>query len=178
MKKTVILVSAMIVLMSAPLMAQDYPKAEVFGGFSLLSLGSERDLFSDRIQFYGFQANAAFNFHENVGIAADFGGQFKSDEGDTFHIYEFLFGPRFSMRGERATVFGQVLFGGANIGDGEDSINGFAMGVGGGVDINVNDRFAVRVVQFDWTPSRYSSDSGDSRWMKNVVRFGFGIVIK
>jgi hypothetical protein len=177
MKKTMILVSAMIILMSTPLLAQDYPKAEVFGGFSLVSVGSNENFFSEREQGYGFQANAAFNFHQNVGIVADFGGQYKSIGSETIHAYEFLFGPRFSMRGERATVFGQALFGGSNIGVSGDSINGFAMGFGGGVYVNVNDRFAVRVIQFDWVPSRYS-EGNYSIWMKNVVRFGFGIVIK
>jgi opacity protein-like surface antigen len=182
MKKSMLLLMGIFILLCGSAFAQDdYSKAEVFGGFSILSVGSDEDVFSEREQFYGFQANAAFNVTENFGVVADFGGQYKSfeieEDEETFeinaHVYEYLFGPRFSLRGERATVFGQALFGGATLGGDGESINGFAMGFGGGVDVNVSDRFAVRVVQFDWIPTRF-----EGVWNNNTVRFGFGIVIK
>ena len=56
---------------------------------------------------------------------------------------------------KQATLFVHALFGGMNFGVSDGSVSGFAMGFGGGVDVNINDRFAVR-----------------------TVRFGFGIVIK
>ncbi|MEJ2247690.1 MAG: hypothetical protein P8Y80_16680 [Acidobacteriota bacterium] len=174
MKKSILLLMGIFILLCGSAFAQDdYPKAEVFGGFSILSVGSDEDVFSEREQFYGFQANAAFNVSENFGAVADFGGQYKNIEDITAHVYEYVFGPRFSLRGEKATVFGQALFGGATLGGGGESINGFAMGFGGGVDVNVSERLAVRVVQFDWIPTRFEGE-----WNNNTVRFGFGIVIK
>ena len=47
------------------------------------------------------------------------------------------------------------------------------MGFGGGVDVSAGDRLSIRVVQADWLPSRFSGT-----WIKNNVRFGFGVVYK
>ena len=176
MKKSMLLLVGIMILMCGSLFAQDYPKAEVFGGYSLLSTDLSGE-FGDRQQFNGFQANAAFNLNNNFGIVGDFGGQYKTIESESLHMYEYLFGPRLSMRGEKATVFAQALFGGATIGGFGDSVNGFAMGFGGGVDVNVSNRLAIRVVQFDWMPTRFSAD-GEDVWVKDGIRFGFGIVIK
>jgi opacity protein-like surface antigen len=71
-----------------------------------------------------------------------------------------------------ATVFAHALFGGINAG-GHISDSAFAMGFGGGLDVNVNDHFAVRAVQFDWIPIQNAG-----AWDTNTIRFGFGIVIK
>jgi len=162
MKKLVLVVVVLLVLTSVSAWAQDkFPKAEVFGGFSVLSL----DPGYERIQRIGFQASVAGNFHKNVGIVGDFGGQFENGKG----VYEALFGPQFSMRQSKTTVFGHALFGGIGGSGGA----AFAMGFGGGLDVNFNDRFAVRAVQFDWIPI-----SNEGAWNTKPIRFGFGIVIK
>jgi hypothetical protein len=164
-KKLVLMLIVPLVLTSVSAWAQDkFPKAEVFGGFSVLSF----DPGYERIQPLGFQASVAGNFHKNVGIVGDFGGQYKNGGS----VYEYLFGPKFSMRQSKATVFAHTLFGGISAG-GNISDSAFAMGFGGGLDLNVNDRFAVRAVQFDWIPIH---DAG--AWDTNTIRFGFGIVIK
>jgi opacity protein-like surface antigen len=182
MKKSMLLVLGLFLLFGGTALAQDdYPKAEVFGGFSILNIGEDEDLTGNRESFYGFQADAAFNVNEVFGIAADFGGQYKSleieDYEETFevnaHVYEYLFGPRFSVRGERATVFGHALFGGVTVGGEGENENAFAMGFGGGVDVNVSEHFAIRPIQFDWILTNFSDD-----WQNDTVRFGFGIVIK
>ena len=51
--------------------------------------------------------------------------------------------------------------------------NHFTMGFGGGVDVAAGDNFAVRVIQFDWLPTK-----GEPTWLKNNLRFGFGVVWK
>jgi hypothetical protein len=164
-KKLVLMLVVLLVLASASAWSQDkYPKAEVFGGFSVLSL----DTGWERIQPFGFQASVAGNFHKNMGIVGDFGGQYKNGGG----VYEYLFGPQFSMRQSKTTVFAHALFGGINAG-GQISDSAFAMGFGGGLDLNASDHFAVRAVQFDWIPIH-----GSGAWDANTIRFGFGIVIK
>ena len=167
MRKTVMFC---VVILCFPLIAvaQDYPTTEVFGGFSLFSVGN-----GDREQFYGFQASVAGNLHESLGIVGEVGGQYKDFGGENIQIYEYLFGPRFSLRKDIATVFAHVLFGGITAKGGGSSESGFAMGIGGGVDVNAGDRFAIRVAQFDWMPHRLGG-----RWSKEEIRFGFGIVIK
>jgi hypothetical protein len=158
-------------LLAVPAMAQDeYPKAEIFGGFSYLNIDTKGTYGLDRQNAYGFQASVAGNFHKNIGIVGDFGGQYKSIEGVTAHAYEYLFGPRFNYRTEKANVFVHGLFGGASIGGGGESFNGYAMGIGGGVDVKVSDHVAIRVMQVDYLPTHILE-----AWEHNF-RLGVGIV--
>jgi hypothetical protein len=47
------------------------------------------------------------------------------------------------------------------------------MGIGGGLDVNLSDRFSLRVAQVDWTPTKSSGV-----WSKSEYRIGIGIVLK
>lgn len=147
----------------------EFPKAEVFGGFSILSSGDN----GNRDQFYGWQASAAGNLNKMAGIVADFAGNYRKESGVTVKVHQFLFGPQFTTRTEKASYFAHFLLGGVNARGGGFSENGFAMGIGGGVDVRASDRIAVRVVQFDWLPNRFEGE-----WSKSEVRFGFGVVFK
>ena len=173
---------AMVVMLSwVPLHAQETPGTEIFGGFSMLSIGAPQGLEGDRENAYGWQSSAAFNLNRNFGLVADFGGQYKtlSEEGTDVSLkgHEFLFGPRFTARSERATPFVHFLFGGARGSASVDSVSVsktvFAMAIGGGLDVNVSDHVALRVIQVDWVPIR-----PEGQWFRNVTRFGFGIVFK
>ena len=147
-----------------------YPKWEGFGGFSILSAGE-----GDRVQIYGWQASVTENVHKNIGAVADFGGQYTTPKGANFTVkhVNYLFGPQFSVRSDRASVFTHALLGGLYVSGGGVSNNRFAIGVGGGVDVNVNDLLAIRAFQFDWLPDRFNGD-----WSKSVFRVGFGFVLK
>lgn len=176
MIRGMLLLAVIMIISTQALAGDEYPKAEAFGGFSLLSLkGSAIDRFNPA----GFQANAAFNFHKNLGVVADFGGHYRHNESSdpsgtgTWHMHEFLFGPRYTHRMEKVNVFGQALFGGVNIGVKDKSKSAFAMGFGGGIDITLTGRLALRAVQFDWIPFHYYE-----AFEKNCVRFGFGVVIR
>ncbi|MBI4480454.1 MAG: outer membrane beta-barrel protein [Acidobacteria bacterium] len=184
MKKKTWIVAMLVMMSWLPLQAQDAPKAEVFGGFSILSIGAPEGFDGGRENARGWQSSAAVNFNRNVGLVADFGGQYKTlseDGSDVSDVslrgHEFLFGPRFSARAERATPFVHVLFGGANgrasAGSEHLSKTVFAMAIGGGLDVNLSDHVALRVVQFDWVPIR-----PEGQWFRNVSRVGFGIVFK
>lgn len=168
MRKLTVRLMGILVIVCVPAWAQaQYPKAEIFGGFSILSFAN-----GDREQAFGWQASLAGNVHRNAGLVADFGGQYKSEEGETLRVHEFLFGPQFNARSDQATGFVHVLLGGARASGGGDSETGFVMGFGG-LDVNANNRIAVRVFQFDWLPNRFEGE-----WSKSEIRFGFGIVIK
>ncbi len=168
MKKSILL-AGLVVLMSCPAWAQnDYPKAEIFGGFSWLSTGN-----GTRENDYGWQASVTGNFHKNVGFTADFAGQYDSAAGTTFQAYQYLLGPRLTSRGARVTGFAHALAGGITLRGGGQSETGFAMGLGGGVDINANDRIAIRVFQLDYLPVRFQGE-----WFKENFRVAAGIVFK
>jgi len=194
-----------LLLLSIPSFAQEvnYPKAEVFGGFSISSAAiSSTDpvtglTSSLRESFMGWQGSANLNVTHHLGIVGDFGGQYKSLPGITgagatvsgvsLNSYQFLFGPRIMFRKSRITPFVHAMFGGVKEGIGSTTLTvlgtsvttpavsstGLGMAMGGGLDVNLTDRFALRVPQFDWTPMHIGGV-----WEKNVIRIGIGLVVK
>ncbi len=138
---------------------------------------------SEKVIPLGIQFGTTFSVHRSIGIDADIAIQSRTPPGhsEQFNMFEYLFGPRFSVRTGRSTVFGHILAGGVHhywndnpagvpaTGDGV----GFAMAYGGGIDVNASERIAIRVVQFDWIPIRE-----DGSWKKNTMRIGIGIVIR
>lgn len=166
-----------------------YPKAEVFGGFSISSAAmSTTDpttlvTTSLRETFWGFQASANGNLTHHLAIVGDFGGQYKTVAGIPMNSYQFLFGPRVMWRRNKVTPFVHAMFGGVRDGIGSTTLLGVAipsasstglgLGMGGGLDVNLSDRFALRVPQFDWTPAHIGGV-----WETNVIRIGIGLVVK
>ena len=163
------LFTVILLLLSSSALGQDgdYPKVEVFGGFSYLSA----DL-GTRENFFGFQGSVSGNVKENIGIVVDVGGQYKSVLGIGISYYELLLGPRFMVRRERVTAFVHALVGNRYIFVPSDIESAFALGFGGGMDVSASDSIGIRVFQFDYMPNH-------SRGMwSHDVRFGFGIVLK
>jgi hypothetical protein len=156
------------------------PRVEVFGGFSYLPANVATDF--PRDDSYGFQGSVAVNFNHWFGVVGDFGGQYRTvtDLGPNWpgvtaetSVYEFLVGPRFSLRRDRVTVFAHALVGGAkgNAGLAGFSDSELAVGGGGGLDIALNRRIAIRAVQFDYIGSFVDI-------LEDNVRLGFGVVVK
>jgi hypothetical protein len=184
-----------LLLLSIPGWAQEsaYPKAEVFGGFSIASMGVSSTAtdpvtglpvsVSTRESFWGWQASLAGNLHRHLGFVGDFGGQYKNVAGIGISNYQYMFGPRISIRGEKITPFVHGLFGASRASVvGTDPVSGltigvsstgFGMGLGGGLDVNISHRLALRVPQFDWTPLH-----AGGVWTNNVIRIGIGLVVK
>ncbi len=176
--KRLLTISAVLLLLTVPAWGQDYPKVEVFGGFSYLSADART-----RESFFGWQASISANFHENVGFTFDSGGQYKTipefsrvgvvlSPGFTEKNYEFLLGPRFIIRRERFTGFAHTLIGleyhrRRVFGD-----TVFAMGFGGGVDVNASERIAIRAFQLDYIMARHFGE-----WTRDR-RLGAGVVFR
>ena len=191
-----------------------YPKAEVFGGFSISSIPGVASFdpttglpTSSRKSFKGWQGSANFNITHRLGIVGDFGGQYSSIPGFTafgitssgvsLNSYQFLFGPRLMFRRSKVTPFVHAMFGGLKEGIGSISVTasglsittpavsstGLGMAFGGGMDINISDRLALRVPQFDWTLRHIGSTTilgvtVPGSWSTGQIRFGIGLVVK
>jgi hypothetical protein len=203
---------------SIPSFAQEviYPKAEVFGGFSISSIPGVTTFdpttglpTSYRKSFMGWQGSASFNLTNRLGIVGDFGGQYASIPGVTvlgvtvpsysMNSYQFLFGPQLSFRKPRVTRYIHALFGGIKDGIGSLSLTdpvtglsvttpavsstGLGMSFGGGLDINISDRLALRVPQFDWTLRHIAGTdilgvTVTGTWSTGQIRIGIGLVVK
>lgn len=175
MRKTILI--CMLILASCLFaVAQDnYNKAEVFGGYQWTSVD---DLGSGvgRQNFNGFNGAVSGFFNKNLGITADFSGNFKTVDGVDAKIYTYTFGPTLRMPMDKATPFVHALFGGGhfNASASGESItsNGFTYILGGGFDLNASKNVAIRIGQFDYVGARFEGTT-----FKNF-RYSGGIVFK
>ena len=183
MRRLVLLVGlVMVVGVSA---RAQHPRVEIFGGYSYAKL--DQDLFpspslSGRRNANGWGASVSLNANRFFGFTADFAGQFGDVQTLTptlaciavfppppgcttdvnFSTQQFLFGPRFTLRGAGATAFVHVLlganrtrlssfpfFGGLVPAQTETD---FALAAGGGLDVRLSPFLALRAFQVDYIP--------------------------
>jgi opacity protein-like surface antigen len=138
----------------------------------------------------GWTGQVAFNANHWFGFAADFSGRYQTESDSPprlgASVHSFLFGPQVYDRAGRVTGFAHALFGGAKAGEGFRLVGGglqsgktcFAMAFGGGIDVNVNEKIAVRVFQADFEKIRAESAlSGETKGTNNF-RLSIGVVFK
>ena len=159
----------------------DYPKAEVFGGYSYFRANPER------FNLNGWNASVTGNLTHWFGIEGDFSGHYGKPtyygvpiEGIDIDSHTFMGGPRLSFRSGRATSFTHFLIGVARAGTSDFgySTSDFALAtvIGGGIDININKNIAVRPFQADYLMTRF--DPYNYGEYQNNFRFSAGIVFK
>ena len=149
-------------------LAQDYPKAEIFGGYSYLRSGGAN--------FNGGSGSVAYNPNAVLGILGDFGVYHNGQVGST-NFVTYLFGPRLSYRKSgRITPYAQLVLGGAHesfsFAGISASSNAFALSTGGGLDAGISPRFAVRLVQVEYLLTKNSGGHA------NQARISAGLVYR
>jgi opacity protein-like surface antigen len=94
-------------------------------------------------------------------------------------VLTYLFGPRIVLHRGKAEPFVHALFGGARgyykIPTAEVTDNAFAFALGGGLDVKVNNNFAIRAAQVDYLG--YKLDFLRAKLYQNNFRYSAGIVI-
>lgn len=154
-----------------------------------------------RFNLNGFNVSGAVYFRKHLGIVGDFSAHFitRNDFFDTvatrtkFSLYNVTVGPQYKFSSNsRFTPFTHALFGIARrnltetlSGGGDyatDKNTSFALNLGGGVDYRLNDRFALRLFQFDYNPillrQRTINATTFPDQTLNGIRISAGIVIK
>jgi len=197
--RKLILPLAVIFLAAIPAYAQDeYPSVEIFGGYSYLSVDvgadfdDDDDIFDidERESFHGIGVSIAGNISSSFGIVGDFSYN-RKDITDVVgfdsnaNVTLFLFGPRFTARGDSVDGFVHALIGGARQRvtvedfDFDVSETDLALGFGGGVDIKASERFAIRLFQLDYIPIHAEDpfEVDSKRWTHNF-RFQIGAVFR
>jgi len=176
------LLCAGILLFAGIASAQEAPKVEVFGGYSYLytSIGGG---FRGTNFDLGGSGSIAFNFNNWFGVVGDVGGYHTGNLVGGHHsgnVITFMGGPKFAYRADKATLFAQTLFGGARFASNAVAPNfsttSFAMALGGGVDVNVSEHFAVRPAQVEYILTRFNL--GFNPMSQNSVRYSAGVVFK
>jgi opacity protein-like surface antigen len=148
----------------------------------------------------GFNASATGYVARGFGLTGDFSGHFTTNTlpdplGDRIEtrirVFNVLGGPQYKFRsGGRAAPFVRSLAGVAhtsaelsvpsiNVSDTSSSTD-FALALGGGLDVRINDGVDLRVFQADYNPVFLSrgNELGFGRSRADNVRFSFGVVFK
>jgi hypothetical protein len=197
---------ALILLTAGTVLAQDntFPKIETSPAFMFIRTPTSFTApngtkFNESFNCAGGGGTFAYNFTSLLGIAADLGGC--KYFGETIpalsskvsgNDFTFMFGPRFTFRSASAfRPFFEVNFGGnrlslsCNSGTPCSGItytkDAFALTAGGGFDIKLSKRFALRLIQAEYLYTRFGnscqfalcSDNNN----QNSFRLKSGIVV-
>jgi outer membrane protein OmpA-like peptidoglycan-associated protein len=173
--KKLVLFALLLCISSVMAIAQEFPRAEIFGGYSYFRCDTQGDDVCCNLN--GWNASAAINANKYFGVVADFGGYYGTIDSDVdLRIHSVMIGPKFTLRSERVTPFAQALFGyvhpNVKSGGVTDTENDFGMSFGGGLDINVSDHISVRPIQVEYFPVKSGGD------FLNNLRYSAGIVFK
>jgi hypothetical protein len=175
--------AALLFALTLRVLGQDYPKMEVFAGYSHIS---NTTILDQSLDSNGGIGSIAFNAKPWLGGVGEFGVYHSSlsrPAGATSTNVTFLFGPKFSAHpNARVTPFAQALFGGMHLGNiqfGAEGVsnNAFAMAFGGGLDVKLNQVIALRVVQVDWLRTHFHGNSTLANW-QNAPRISVGVVFR
>lgn len=169
-------------------------KNEFFAGYSYHSADiNTLTIDPRRTSQNGFNFEYTRNVTKNFGLTGDFSAHFHRDSSSTGAVtfrrqrdqYFLLGGLQFKAdSAHRVQPFAHALFGVSLFrgftsnatGSGNvftfDDATSFAMALGGGLDIRAGKRIDVRLIQVDYTPTRFGSG-----WQQNV-RLSVGIVFK
>jgi hypothetical protein len=188
-----IAVPLFFVVLALPLsaLAQDYPKVELFGGYSYTRMNG--------YNWNGWYATGAKNLNHMLGITAEV-GSFANSQSSTVapytiatdqHIYTFLAGPQLTSRDKgKLAPYVHLLLGvghyywNSGLLSGSDLLsfqsagqNHFAMFIGGGIEYKLKGPLALRG-QMDYGGVRFGSGQlgGTSSWMKGW-RFSTGLAL-
>ncbi|MEO8027790.1 MAG: outer membrane beta-barrel protein, partial [Bryobacteraceae bacterium] len=148
---------------------------ELFAGYSALRESGHL--------LQGWTGTAVANVNHWFAIAADFDGHYGSiqEEGERVQVREhgFTIGPHFALPNRsRFTPFAFVLFGVAHesrrVAELVETATSFAADFGGGVDLHLNDRVSLRLIQVDGSYTRFEGQSLTSPRFSAGLVFHFG----
>lgn len=144
-----VLLLTMLACISLP--AQSAPQAEAFLGYSLYHTGDTLGKYAVPTM-HGGGAQFTYNLNDWLGLTVDGSGQTAHD----WNRFSIAAGPQFKMRRPHFEPFAETLVGMQHIAPApaasESSVTCL---LGGGVDIPITTRFAVRPVQLDYTYAHY-----------------------
>ena len=173
MRKCLVLLP--LLLLSASAFAQQTPQVEVFGGYSNLWANINNSSFD----MNGATGSVTENLNSWFGGTLDFSTHWGTENGFKTDMQTLTYGPVFSYRKSKNVVpFGHVLLGAVRGGpeylDISKSEVRFGAYVGGGLDLKVTPRIALRVIQADYLMNRFSAGTQDNLRLSAGVVFYLG----
>jgi opacity protein-like surface antigen len=167
-----LLILGLLILVSvAPVRAQEYPKAEVFGGYQYIRLNPGGS------NCQGVGGSGAGNISNWLGVVGDFGYCKVTGlpSGTSAHAVNYMFGPRVTYRSYGAlTPYAHVLFGGQHLGFTGGTSNSFAMGLGGGADYKLTEHVALRLIQVEYLYTHYAGTRQNNARIESGIVYRWG----
>ena len=179
--KRYLIAGIVLTLFAVPAMAQG-GYGEVFGGYSFFRANVVEGAILD-----GWNVSVTGRITGWLGIVGDFGGHYGSPNAFVFgparnldtRVHSFLFGPRLYANYGGISPYVHALFGAARSSTDTfaDTISdaAFAMALGGGVDLNLNRSFAIRLFQADYFPTRFFDERQDNTRISTGIVFRFRV---
>jgi len=198
--RTFLVVVLLMGVLALPLMAQDNPKVEVFGGYQYLHTGditvSGQSIPNSSQGWNGWDAGVTGYFNKYFGLQGDFSGSYATFNffgvpSTSGHVYTYAGGPVVAYREGKINPFVHALFGGIHLSGSASaegvtvsaSENGFTMAFGGGFDVQATKVVSIRLIQADWIYYHFGSttiagEAVPSFGQSNNVRIVSGIVFR
>jgi Outer membrane protein beta-barrel domain len=169
MRKLLILLPFLVLPVSA--WAQETPRFEIFGGYSNFYANVNNSSFD----MNGVTVSAQENLNSWFGGVLDFSTHFGKENGLKTNAQTISYGPVFSYRKAKVIVpFAHTMVGvergGTNYLNISQPEERLAVLAGGGLDVKVSPRIALRLIQFDYVYSGFSNTRQDN------LRFSAGVV--
>jgi opacity protein-like surface antigen len=200
MKFRFFLAFAIALILSSVAMAQDNPKGEITGDYSYFRFNPGLPSLWNSQNLNGGGAQATLYLNKWFGVAADLQGYGSYTQcakpGNSFgvtgcaqaNLFTYMFGPQIKYRAGKMEPFAEVLLGGAHsnlyanactklglCGSKSPSNNAFALAIGGGLDIAVSPKFAIRLVDADYELTRFGNNFTGGNNSQSNFRFQTGV---
>ena len=194
-----VLLLSLALLWGACAWAQDVPKVEIPVGFSMINVHPNLTPITS-FNVFGGGGQVNFNFGSVWGVKADLmgytqGSGLKNQLHDLGYagqvngnVFTYMFGPQIKKHSGTVQPFAEFLFGAAHTNayttiltaegkllSGSGSNNGFAMALGGGIDLKVARRLALRPVEVDYLLTHFTAHKINYSASQNNFRYVGGL---
>lgn len=189
---------AAVLIFCGAAFAQDSPKVELTGDYSYYRVNPGLPSYFNSQNLNGGGGQVALYLNKWFGVAGDFQGYGSYTQCTkpgsevtgcaSGNAFTFLFGPQIKYRAGKFEPFAEVLVGGAHTnfyanacnnlelcGSKSPTNNAFAVAIGGGVDIAVSSKFAIRLVDADYELTRFGNNFTGGNNSQSNFRFQTGV---
>ena len=185
-------------LLGAVAYAQDTPKAEITGDYSYFRANPGLPSYFNSQNLNGGGAQFTVYMKSWLGLAGDLQGYGSYTQCTkpgapvsgcaSGNLFTYMFGPQVKYRAGKFEPFAEVLLGGAHsnfyangcthigiCGSKSPSNNAFSVAIGGGVDIAVSPKIAIRLVDADYDLTRFGNNFTGGNNSQSNFRFQTGV---
>ena len=187
MKCIAILAGLLAASLTCPVHAQDTPPRRLDLAVTYSAARSLKANTSQNFWLQGGSIELGVNAFHGLGIAVDITGNHAGSIGNSgvpLSLVTATFGPRYRWHaGHKLSLYGQALAGEANgfgslfpaTGNAQAGANSLALDIGGGVDLALSPRFAVRALQASYVRTQLPNAVDN---LQNSVTLGAGFVLR